>query len=244
MYVSEVSENSPNESRLTECVTQTIWHEFGRRWEARGSQKHIKISFKLWQAFKHPSNCANVNAANEANCLLTEISSSEDPHLAALPAERRLGLIFSRQKPGEHELLLHVTKKKLYVRHLKDCGAGVTMRNRGFYLDTRIGVARCKIRRLETRDMRGTMCFHRSASVPALRMCSPPVPKLRCRRDRPIVVRYLSSCVCQIYIKVNVIKKNNKNVQRLYRVSIHIFLRLFIAGQSQFHKNVKDVKRV
>jgi len=41
--------------------------------------KNIKISIKLWRAFKHPSNCANVNAVNEANCLLTEISSSEDP---------------------------------------------------------------------------------------------------------------------------------------------------------------------
>jgi hypothetical protein len=28
-------------------------------------------------------------------------------------------------------------------------------------------VARCKIHRLETRDTRGAMCFHRSASVPA-----------------------------------------------------------------------------
>lgn len=93
-------------------------------------------------------------------------------------------------------LFTKVTKSCAW--YFKDCGAGVTMRNRGFYLDTRIG---CKIRRLETRDMRGTMCFHRSASVPArtrtLRTCSLRVPKLR-RRQCPVPMirhRYPFSCV-------------------------------------------------
>jgi len=84
----------------------------------------------------------------------------------------------------------------------------ITVRNRGFYLDVRIG---CKIR--ETRDTRGTMCFHRSASVPArtrrYERVSLRVPKLR-RRQMSGGVNTISS-------------------------------RVYLSGQSEFYKNVRNV---
>lgn len=130
-------------------------------------------------------------------------------------------------KNGKPKLLLQAVKNSAW--YFKNYGAGVTMRNRGFYLNIRIG---CALQNPPTWNSRHTwyhvlspICFGAGA-YSTLRTRSLRVPKLRRRQLSPVVSSrvYLSQDnlnfvrslkVRQMYMRINVIR-NIKSLPRSY----------------------------